>query len=273
MSVHETELKRLIADLPDRERRARTRYWIYAIIMLLAGVLWIVYSFYQVGRLNAESQSLKLQISNQQETLEATKQEIQNKNDQLTKVSVAFQIPAEDLQNLQNYGFLANDQNAYNVQAYIEESKKATGELQNIKSIPAEKARRANVAIRYYVRQNDNGRVASALDRLKADYGFAVTPNQGQKEPNTYTNAIWLNRFDMKDEDVKLVAYYLILRGIQIKYIGPPTSKAETVRRLVPESIVVVAEPKARDEPSLTVDRIKGLSMESLRRGTKTLNW
>ena len=77
----------------------------------------------------------------------------------------------------------------------------------------------------------------------------------------------------MNQEDVKLVAYYLIVRGIEIKYVGPPTSKAETVKRQVPEAIIIVAEPKAKDEPSLTVEKIKDMSLASLMLGTKTLNW
>jgi len=115
-----------------------------------------------------------------------------------------------------------------------------------IKSPTAEKIRRAGISIRYYLRDSDKGRVTVALDSLHADYGFRVVPNAGQKEPNTFTNAIWINRPFVNEEDLKLVAYYLLLRGIEIKYIGPPTSKSETVKRLVPEAIIVVAEPKAK---------------------------
>lgn len=271
MSAQDSELHQLIANLPSKEKRARKRHWVYTLVALMAGTAWLAYSFYEVGKLRVESQNLRVQISQELEGLEKSKKELKARNDELETIAQALRIPLEELQNLKNFGFLSGAQSSSDLNTYVEQSNKAKAELQNIKSPAAEKARRANISIRYYVRENDNGRVARAIVSLHNDYGFTAVPNQGQKEPNTYSNAIWINRDNVNEEDVKLVAYYLILRGIQIKYIGPPTSKAETVKRL-PEAIIVVAEPKAKDEPSLTVEKIKDMSLSSLRHGTKTLN-
>jgi vacuolar-type H+-ATPase subunit I/STV1 len=273
MSVENPELQQLISDLSAKEKRERKRYWVYTLIALAAGIAWLAYSFLEVRKLREESQNLRNQISQQRENLVTTTKELDARNDELQTVAQNLRIPFEELQNLKNFEFLSGAQNNSDLHAYVEQSNKAKAELQNIKSLPTEKARRANISIRYYVRESDNGRVARAIDSLHNDYGFTAFPNPGQKEPNTYTNAIWINRNNLTAEDVKLIAYYLILRGIQIKYIGLPSSKAETVKRVVHETIVVVAEPKAKEEPSLSVDKLKDMSLSSLLQGTKTLNW
>jgi hypothetical protein len=273
MSSRNMDLERLIAELPLKERRARNLYWIYTLIALAAGTAWLVYSFREVGKLRTESQNLKIQIEQQRGSLEATAKELKAKNEELETIAQGLRIPLEDLQNLKNFGFLSGAQSSSDLHSYVEQSKKATAELQSIKSPPPEKARRANISIRYYIRESDNGRVARALDSLHNDYGFRAVPSELQKEPKTFSNAIWINRDNVTEEDVRLVAYYLMLRGIEIKYIGRPSSLAEIVKRKVPESIVVVAEPKAKDEPTLTVEKIKGMSLSQLKQGTKTLNW
>jgi hypothetical protein len=273
MSTQNIELERLISDLSSKERRERKRYWVYTLIALAAGIGWLAYSFHEVRKLRVESEILRTQIDQQRASLGAVTKDLKTRTDELETVAQNLRIPLEELQNLKNFDFLSGAQSNSDLRTYVEQSNKARAELQNIKSLPAEKARRANISIRYYVRESDKGRVAGAIESLQKDYGFRPVPNPGQKEPNTYSNAIWINRNTVTEEDVKLVAYYLILRGIQIKYIGRPSSKAEIVKRKVPEAIIVVAEPKAKDEPSLTVEKIKDMSLSSLTQGTKTLDW
>jgi len=271
MSATNAELELLLSKVHAKDRRARTLYWVYTVIALVAGTAWLAYSFYEVGKLRKQSESLKSQIERQAVDLDNIKKDVKARKDELETISQSLRIPLEDLQNLNNYGFLTGDQTSANLHSYVEQTTKAKEELQNIKSV--EKTRRANISIRYYIRENDKGRVTVAMENLHNDYGFRIVANAFQKEPNTFTNAVWINRNVVTDEDVKLVAYYLILRGIELKYIGPPSSKAGIVNRLIPEAIVVVAEPKAKDEPPLTVERIKSLSLASLRQGTKTLDW
>jgi len=134
--------------------------------------------------------------------------------------------------------------------------------LKLIKSTNAEFARRKNIKIRYYVRETDAGRVTQAMESLKTDYGFDAQSPDRSKEPHTYTNAIWIVKNKATAEDVKLVAFYLILRGIQVRYIGPPTSTPQRVSS-GDESIWVVAEPKADQKTPCTVDAVKRLTPAS----------
>ena len=273
MSVQDSELQKLITDLPFKEGRARKRHLTYTLIALMVGGGWLAYSFYAVSKLRAESQALRVQIDEQRESLEETKKELNAKNQELETIAQQLRIPLEDLQNLRNFGFLSGAQSGSDLSAYVEQSTKAKAALQDIKSPNDQKARRANIAIRYFIRDTDNGRVAQAVESLEKDYGFSPVPNELQKEPNTYSNAIWIMRPNsVNEEDIKLIAYYLILRGIQIKYIGRPTSTPQRVRS-AREAIWIVAEPKAKDEPPLTVERIKDLSLPSFLQGTKTIDW
>jgi vacuolar-type H+-ATPase subunit I/STV1 len=272
MGAQDAELQQLIADLPRRTKRARTRYLAYTITALAVGVLWMAYAFYQVERLRDESERLSRDITEQQRYLDQAKIELKAKNEELQTVAQELRIPLEELHNLKSFGFLSDAEGLSDLGTYVQQSTQAKAELQAIKSPNPEKARRASVPIRYYLRESDNGRVKQAMESLHLNYGFRVAATDPQKEPHTYTNAIWIMRNNITAEDVKLVAYYLIMRGIQVKYIGPPTSTRQRVRS-APESIWVLAEPKAKDEPPLTVERIKDLTLPSLNRGTKTLDW
>lgn len=272
MAVQNPELQSVLARLPRNETRANKLYWVYTILVVVASVAWLVYSFAQVQRWQAESQRLTVQVTEQQGTLKKIGDELNAKNKELESVAVQLQIPLEELQNLRNFGFLSGAENSPDLHTYAEESKKATAELRNIKSPNAEKARRSNVLVRYYLRGDDDWRVQRAMEAVSQDYGFRVHSPDRQKEPHTLTNAIWVIHDNASAEDVKLIAYNLILRGIQIRYIGPPTSTPSKVSS-APESMWVLAEPKAKDEPPLTVEQIKQLTPASIKRGTKTLGW
>ena len=265
MTTNNSDLRQFITDLPLKQERASKLYWLYTVIAVGLSVAWLSYSFYHVRRLRAE-------VTQQQTYLEQTKSELKSKNEELEMVAQQLRIPLEELHNLRNFGYLSGSERVSDLQAFVDQSRMAKAELQKIPSTNPEKARRAHLYIRYYLRAIDNGRVKEAMDTLAGDYGFKVNSNDPQKEPNTYSNAIWIIDNRMTVEDVKLAAYYLILRGIQIKYIGPPTSTPERIRPSQ-ESIWILAEPKAKDEPVLTVQKITSLTQDDLKRGTKTLSW
>jgi vacuolar-type H+-ATPase subunit I/STV1 len=271
MAVQHEELQKFIADLPRKAKRERNLYILYSIITVTLGAAWLTYSFYQVKKLRNESQQLRREVLEQQDKLEKTKSEFKRSSDELETVAQELRIPLEELHNLKSFGFLGNSEGVSDLRSYLEQSTKAKAELRNIKSPNLEKSRRANVPIRYYLRASDNGRVKQAIESLHQDYGFTAHEDIAQKEPNTYTNAIWIMHNNVTAEDVKLIAYYLVLRGIQVRYIGPPTSTLSRVRS-ARESIWVLAEPKVKDESALTVEKIKDLSLSSLAKGTNAGN-
>jgi len=267
MAVQDAEFKRLIAELPVREKRERKAYLSYTIVAVVLGGAWLAYSFIQVANLRAESQKLRTEVNEQQVLLGKTNDELKAKQEELNSIASQLRIPLEELNNLKRFGFLGNMEGPAGP-TFLEESKKAHIETQSIKSPNEQKARRRNLSIRYFVRGSDNERVKYALENLEKDYGFVPKADERQKEPNTYSNTIWIVHNNVTPEDVKLLAYYLIRCGIQIKYIGPPTSTPERVRT-AHESIWVVAEPKVSDEQPLTVEQIKSITASTLRQGTK----
>ena len=258
MAVQDVDLERLISELPQKERRARNRYLGYTIVALVLGGAWLGYSFHQVSKLREESEKLRSEVVVQKGVLEETKLELKARNEELETVAQQLRIPLDELHNLKSFGFLSNTEGLSDLRTYVEQSSKARAELQSIASPVSEKTRRGSLSIRYFVRGSDNGRVKQAIESLQQDYGFAARAGE-QQEPNTYTNAVWVLSTDVTTEDIKLVAYYLLLRGIQLKYIGPPTSTPQKVRR-ASDAIWVVAEPKVKDEPPLTVEQIKALT-------------
>lgn len=236
MTTDDSDVRKFITDFPLREKRTYKLYWLYTVIAIILSTAWLAYSYYQVRT--------------QQVRLQHIQDEIKVATEQLNSIGIRPDL-----------------------KTYVEESTKVNAELEKISSPTSEKARRASLLIRYYLRRKDQGRVEQAMENLSQDYGFKVQAPDVQKQPNNYTNCIWIIRTDdIKVEDVQLTAYYLILQGIQIQYIGPPTSTPEKIQPS-PESIWVLAEPKAKDEPPLTVERIRNLTLADLQRGTKTLQW
>lgn len=270
MAVQNSDIQNFIASLPRRETRAHKLYWVYTVIVIAASAAWLVYSLAQVKKWQAESARLTTQVTEQRDTLKKIGDELNTKNEELESVAQQLQIPLEELQNLRSFGFLSETGNPSDLHSYAEQSKKIKAELQNIQSPNGQKNRRANLLVRYYLRGSDDWRVQRAMQAVSQDYGFRVHSPDGQKEPNTFTNAIWVIHDNASAEDVKLIAYYLMQRGIQIRYIGPPTSTPNKVRS-APESIWVLAEPKVKDEPPLTVEQIKQLTPASIKQGTKPL--
>ena len=267
MAVQNSEFQRLIAELPLKEQRERKVYLSYTIITVVLGGAWLVYSLFNVTKLRAESQKLRTEVNEQQVLLEKTKDELKAKNEELARIAQEMRIPLEELHNLKNFGFLSSTEGIPDLRTYTEQSSKINTELQSIESRPASKDRRKHLSIRYVVRAQDNGRVEQAMERLGQDHGFTTRPAE-QQEPITYTNAIWIVRNSITEEDARLVAYYLMLRGIQIKYIGPPTSTPQKALSS-PDAIWLVAEPKVEKEAPLTVEQIKTLNRSTLTHGTK----
>ena len=254
MTTDNSDVRQFITDFPLREKRTYKLYWLYTVIAIILSVAWLAYSFYQVRKWQNESERLRVEVKTEKANLQRIQEEKKIRTEQLNSVAQEIGIRPD-------------------MKTYLEESARVKGELQKIKSPKEEQARRAKLLIRYYVRRNDRGRVEQAMQNLGRDYGFKVQAPDVQKEPNNYTDTIWIIRpNNIKVEDVQLVAYYMILQGVEIKYIGPPTSTPDKIQPS-PESIWAVAEPKAKDEPPLTVEKIKNLTMADLKRGTKTLQW
>jgi len=134
--------------------------------------------------------------------------------------------------------------NAEEDQVALQQSLKADSQRQQIDSSPEKRDQRSQITVRYFIKDADKDKVASALQNL----GFNVLNSAAVG--TTITNAIWFGS-DVSTEDVKLVSYTLIRAGIQIRYIGQFDN--DNGRK---SSIQVGGRPRSVGDEVWSVDRI-----------------
>ncbi len=259
----------MMSETAPRESR-HTWFSRVLIFQLAIAVLTIVISIlvaFKIAPLIKRKAQLEAELIKTTQDLDKLKVELEEKRRALDEAGRTLGMSSQEVAFLKNYGFLSGTENLADLRNLVEQSRLAKDEVQKIKSTTAEKDRRAGISIRYFPRRTDQGRVEAAMEALNKDYGFKPVRGE-QKEPNTPTNAIWLARENLTEEDVKLIAYYLILFGNEIRYIGPATSTPAAVRGAT-ESAFLVAEPKVITNPPLPVEEIRNLSLSALRSGVK----
>jgi len=231
----------------DSLKRKSNRAAIASLVGFVLVLSSLLYSSYKLS-------SLQKQISQLSSELQRLNREVDDKNKQLKEVNKQLEEAADvlglsphEVVFLKNHALLQSSPEG-NLKELVEEKHNVEQEIGEYKALPSQKRRRSAITVKFYSREIDGNRVRNALHRLKQDHGFNTWEDEG-RETVDHTNAIWVNRPDVKPEDVKLAAYYLMLFGFQIKYIGPPSSTPESARRVAAD-VLVVAEPKAKDEPS-----------------------
>ncbi len=266
MKYDDTELNQLILGLPYKEKRSQRRYLTYSIIMLLIGALWMAASYYQVRNLQEQIRELERQLGERNKMLSDLNIEFDQKQQLVQEASSILGLSAEDVSFLKSYDFLSKGA-ATDIKTVVDVGKKAKAEIDKFHSPEAERRRRSGITIKYYRRVLIESGVQAAMKKLETYYGFKTISDIGS-EPSSPTNAVWINSDNLKEEDIKIVVYQLMIYGNQIKYIGPPTSTPERIKKS-PAKILAVAEPKVNDESPLTVENIRDLSLKQLKVGTK----
>ena len=92
MSVEAKDLRNLLSDEAEKERRARKRATLFITLTTLIGLVWLGFSTYNVIKLGRQSATLNTQIKNQTTTLEQLQSNINAANTELTDVNQKLKV-------------------------------------------------------------------------------------------------------------------------------------------------------------------------------------
>lgn len=185
------EIKRLSKELSERTRRATRISVLVSILLSVIAATWLVFSFLAVASLEKRKQALSEDIK-----------ELRNLQDDLLN----------DLgwsrERLDSSTTLADD-----VRASLQAS-----DARRTAAAQSSPGARERTTITVFSRDVDRDIVANSLREL----GFRVdigSPNPAIR-PATETNAIWFGP-EVGIDQVKLVAYTLIMAGVELRVIEP----------------------------------------------------
>jgi len=92
MAVEAKDLRNLLSDEAEKERRARKRATVFITLTTLLGLLWLGFSAYNVVRLGRQSATLNTQIQNQTTQLGQLQSNINAANIELTDVNQKLKV-------------------------------------------------------------------------------------------------------------------------------------------------------------------------------------
>jgi hypothetical protein len=234
MEDQNLQLEGLVAKAAANNRKAFRRSMIFSVLALLAGALWLFYSFNQVKKFEMKSSELALEINRKTE-------ELITKEKQLDEARAAL-LAINPL--LERYGVLKEKLTANDINSnLVKQSLDANREIQNISSTNV--GRRGDYTVVYFLKDVDAGKVEAALK----EFGFHPKTSPPQR-PDVPTNLIAFGT-KVNPEDAKLVAYTLVRAGVDIKGMCKMLSSARA------SIIQVLGDDRLLNRSAMTVDQIR----------------
>ena len=228
------QLEELVTKAAANHRRAFRRSMIFSVFALLAGGIWLFYSFNEVKILEVRSSELRQEIDAKAGELSAREKQLQEAKAALLAINPL----------LEKYGVLKDKLSANNISSnLVKQSLEANQEIEQLSSMNP--ARRRGVAVEYYLKGADAGKVMAALK----DLGFIKMRIEAPHRPNDPTDLVAFG-IDVNPEDAKLVTYTLIRAGVDIKGLCRASLKSS--------SIQVLGDNRFQDRPAMTVDQVRG---------------
>jgi cell division protein FtsB len=250
MATSDYNIKEIVAQIAQREKRAFRRSWMYSGIALVVAVLWLSYTVYKTNQLANQAASLTEQITVGKKELQKTEQELDKKKKELNSATALTGLTAEQLIALYDFGSgqILNSQINKNL---VQQSFEADAARKEGAS-PSDTSRRSEITIQFFPKDVDKDKVTAALHEL----GFKLD-QRSAKVPDVATNAIWFGT-DVNPEDAKLVAYTLMRAGIQIKSFERFNDSSGGYNGVPKTSLIQVGANRALvNDRSLTVDEIR----------------
>lgn len=227
----------------------------------------------RISPLIKQKAQLELEVKQKTEELNRLRRELEETNKALQAAAPLLNLSENDVALLKDLpsNALRGGAEEADVAKLVEQSREAVAELQKYRTISSERNRRATITIRYYPKRVDQEQVKKAVETLKNEYGFRRVVEVGEPgHPDVPTNSIGLLNPGVTADDVKIIAYNLIRFGIKLQYIGPTTDRL-LLRSLRDKRVHIQSEPQAINEPPLTVDQIRSMTLEKMWEGTKRL--
>lgn len=261
-------------DTAKREKRFRllSRFVKFQLAIAILAIIIGVIAGFQIVPLIKQKNQLELEVKQKSEALKKVTADLEDANSKLQEAAPLVNLSAEDIGSLKDLapGLEVDESKGQSLTELIEESRKATSELQSIKSTTADNRHRSSVLIRYYPKRADRDKVQRAIEVLKNEYGFRIEIGES-REKDTPINAICLINEGLLADDIKVIAYNLIRFGTRIQYIGPYPDP-NFLQRLTGNRVFVLGEKRVLDDPPLTVAQIRAMTLEQMWMGTKKLD-
>lgn len=199
------DIKALLKKVEEHKRRSKIRIALVTIIPTVLAIALLSAISMKIKSANDDLRSLNDQLSSLDDSI---------KNKQAIISSLQMKQQALQQSALNSFGWSVDSlKKADSTQ--INQSLRANAEIQ--KMVGQKHFTQNGISIRYYQKSIDQQKVILALEEI----GFKplVLPATTSMS-NTPTNSIWFGK-NVPIEEVKLVAYYLIRGGIEIKSIRP----------------------------------------------------
>lgn len=245
------EVKKIVSEFIQRERRAVRRSWAYSAIALLVAVLWLSFTVYKTKQLGDEAASLRLQIDQNQTTLTETKKKLEDEKKKLNTAVELTGLTPEKLIELYDFGWQSGRFPKSQLKQEVQQSFEANAARKQGLS-PNDTGRRSEITVQFFPKDVDKDKVTNALHEL----GFKLDqrPTIILDAP---TNAIWFGT-GVNPEDAKLAAYTLMRAGIQLKFFGRFKDSSGQYNDVPKTSLIQVGANRALiNDRSLTVDEIR----------------
>lgn len=239
------------------------------LFIILASLGFGIYELHtlqgQISTIQAQKAELTTELDQTKAELEQTKAELeQNKSDlnevrkKLGKGLSALGFSPDRVTFLMDHVLPNSESGGVGGVSFTDEIEQANKELEYIKNEKPDFPRRGSVTVRYYPKRADHDRGAQAIKYLQEERKFKTVTMKKVGDPDTPTNAIWLMSPNLSTQDIKLVAYALIRKGIQIRYIGGDYPNPEKIKELIGTMMIMVGgEPNYRSMQVWTVERIR----------------
>lgn len=228
---HLDELSRAVI----KEKRAVKLSAIFTAVSLALGILWIYYSFNEVGKLGLKSRELTGQIDQKSKELGETEKELKEAREALLAINPL----------LEKYGVLKEKLTAENLNSgLVKQSLEANREIQEL--ISRNPKRRNSVTVLYFPKDVDASKVQAAI----TEFGFSLRTAKSLR-PDLPTNLIAFGQKKVDPEDAKLVAYTLMRAGIEIKAL------CRTSISSMAAIVQVIGDDRLLDKPPLNVNQVR----------------
>ena len=232
MEDQNIQLEQLVSRVAENHKRTFRRSMIFSVLALLAGAVWLFYSFNQVRKLDLKSDQLAREITIKGEELKQEEKKLQEAQVALSAINPF----------LKKY-VLKEKWTADNINSnLVKQSLEANQEIQTVLS---RDVGRRGYTVDYFKKDSDPEKVEAALK----EFGFKFE-TKAPHRPNDPTDVVAFGE-KVSPEDAKLVAYTLVRAGVEVKSLC-------RARYGGPAIIQVLGDNRFRDRPAMTVDQIRG---------------
>lgn len=240
--IDERKITAVLDDFKKLQSRRLRQTSFLVLLPILGGIVLIVFTYTQVEKAQSKLNSLQQEIERLNEVGDSVRKEnglVQQRYERLNQLFSVYNWSPEKLQGRNP--------------AVLQDAMAGNEEILRILDSGTD-LQYETVAIRYYVKRADDGRVKDALRSI----GYRDILFDNESWTGWKSNQISYST-DFPFENVKFVAYALMREGVEIKAIRPYSP--ELLRRgSKRHTIEILGNPELDSKPRLTFSEIREMS-------------